>query len=328
MKEKVLKNKRKRKAGVLRTGIFLMLGMAVGSLGWLVQRPKVKAAEEMIQVSGISVIAREDGICAGCFYRNFDSSVCAIQLYLEKQNGTEAIPVLYRNLTDAGEEGQRAETEICREGTGIYRAVLLTRTDGDTTVVRFRDSGWYEVMDMGDHYEVRPYASGNEENVIPERAGEEPGENTVLGRAGEEPEESTGSVCEHRPVRELYEPATPQRDAVFCESCESCGQVLAYGEIPNTAYVSFLNQAAGIIYGAQQGEQVVISTDRWMSFDARVLDAVGKREDVSVLIRYLDQGEEHQVLLPSGTDAVSLGDENGFCGFRYLNQIFGEKIDG
>ena len=55
---------------------------------------------------------------------------------------------------------------------------------------------------------------------------------------------------------------------------------------------------------------------------------MSERADVSILIRYRDLGEEHQVLLPAGADVSSLGDENGFCGFRYLNQIFGEKIDG
>lgn len=311
MKEKLFKNKRKRRAGVLGTGILLLLGMTAGSLGWFMQRSEVKAAEEMIQVSGISVIAREDGICASCFYRNFDSSVCTIQLYLEKQNGTETIPVVYRNLTDTGEEEQKAETEVCREGAGIYRAVLLTRVQGETTVVRFRDSGWYEAVDMGDHYEVRSYVPGS-------------GENTASGkeRAGEAPEENIGSICEHKPVRELYEPATTQRDAVFCESCELCGQVLTYGEIPNTAYVSFLDYAAGIIRKAQPAEQVVVDTDRWISFDKRVLDAIKERADVSILIRYCDQGEEHQILLPAGVDVSSLGDENGFCGFRYLSRIF------
>ncbi len=317
MKEKLFKNKRKRRAGVLGAGILLLLGMAAGSLGWFVQRSEVKAAEEMIQVSGISVIAKEDGICADCIYSNFDSSVCMVQLYLEKQNGTEAIPVVYRNLSDTGEEEQKAETEICREGTGIYRAVLLTRAQGEATVVRFRDSGWYEAVDMGDHYEVRPYVPGN-------------GENTASGRegSGEEPEENIGSTCEHKLVRELYEPATPQRDEVFCESCELCGQVIAYGDIPNTAYVSFLNRVAGMIREAQPAEQVIVDTDRWISFDKRVLDAIKERADVSILIRYRDQGEEHQVLLPAGVDVSSLGDENGFCGFRYLSQIFREKIDG
>lgn len=317
MKEKLLKGKRKKRPGMSVMVKLLFLGMAAGSFSWLMQRAEVTASGDMIQISRLSVVAMDDGICASCFYQNFASDTCTVQLYLEKQSGTETIPVIYRNLSGTGEEGQQIETEICREGTGIYRAVLLTRAEGETTVVRFRDSGWYEAVDLGDYYEVRPYLPGNEGNTTSKRE-----------LAEEEPEKSTGSVCEHRMVRELYEPATPQRDAVFCESCELCGQVLAYGEIPNTAYVSFLNQAAGIIYGAQQGEQVVISTDRWMSFDERVLDAVSRREDVSVLIRYLDQGEEHQVLLPAGTDAGSLGDENGFCGFRYLNQIFGEKIDG
>lgn len=311
MKEKLFKNKRKRRTGVPGMVILLLLGMTAGSLGWFMQRSEVKAAEEMIQISSISVIAREDGICASCIYSNFDSSVCTVQLYLEKRNSTETIPVVYRNLSDTGEEEQKAETEVCREGTGIYRAVLLTRTQGETTVVRFQDSGWYEAADMGDHYEVRPYVSCS-------------GESTALGRegAGEASEENIGNVCEHKPVRELYEPATPRRDAVFCESCELCGQVLNYGEIPNTAYVSFLDDAASIIRKAQPAEQVVVDTDRWISFDRRVLDAIKERADVSILIRYRDQGEEHQVLLPAGADVSSLGDENGFCGFRYLHQIF------
>lgn len=315
MKEKLFKNKRKKKPGVSKMVVLLLLGMAAGNFGRLVQQSEVMAAEEMIKVSGISVIAREDGICASCIYSNFDSSVCSVQLYLEKQNGMEAIPVVYRNLPDAGEEEQKAETKVCREGTGIYRAVLLTRAEGETTVVRFQDSGWYEAVDMGDHYEVRPY--------VPES-----GENTASGRAEEEPEKNTGSDCGHEPVRELYEPATPQKDAVFCESCELCGQVLDYGEIPNTAYVSFLDYAAGAVYGAQTEAQVIITTDRWISFDKRVLDAIKERADVSILIRYRDQGEEHQVLLPAGADVSSLRDGNGFCGFRYLEQIFREKIDG
>lgn len=333
MKEKMFKNKRKRKPGALGMVVLLLLGMAAGSLGWLGLRSEVKAAEEMIQVFGISVIAKEDGICAGCSYRNFDSSIYTVQLYLEKQNGTETIPVVYRNLSGIGEEEQQTETEVCNEGSGIYRAVLLTRVQGETTVVRFRDSGWYEAVDMGDHYEVRPYAPGSGENTDSgrEEAEEEPKEESKE-ESGEEPEEepdeNTGSACEHKPARELYEPATPQRDAIFGESCELCGQVLAYGEIPNTAYVAFLDYAAGIIRKAQPAEQVVVDTDRWISFDKRVLDAIKERPDVSILIRYRDQGEEHQVLLPADADVSSLGDENGFCGFRYLRQIFGEKIDG
>lgn len=94
MKEKLFKNKRKKNPGVPGMVVLLLLGMAAGSLGWFAQRSEVKAAEEMIQVSGISVIAREDGICASCIYSNFDSSVCTVQLYLEKQNGTETIPVV------------------------------------------------------------------------------------------------------------------------------------------------------------------------------------------------------------------------------------------
>lgn len=314
MKEKQLKNKRKKKPGAAWLAMLLSLGMAAGSFLWPWQGAEVMASEERIQVWALSVAAAGDGICARCFYQNFDNSTCQVQLYLEKQNGAETVPVVYRNLSETGGEGRREETEICREGTGIYRAVLLTRTQDETALVRFQDSGWYEAVDMGDHYEVRPYLPGSEENVFWQ------GE-------GAAPEENTWDACPHQPVRELYEPATPQKDAVFCESCELCGQVLAYGEIPNTAYAAFLDYAAQIVYRTPQGEEAVITTDRWISFDGRVLDAISARRDIPILIRYRDQGKEHRILLPAGADVGSLKDENGFCGFRYLNQIFGEKID-
>ncbi len=318
MKENQIRNKRKKKPGMGILSLLLLFGMTTGCFGWFMQGAEVMAAQEMIQISDISVFAREDGICAGCTYRNYDSNISMVQLYLEKQNGTETIPVVYQNLPSAEEEEQQAQTKVCRAGTGIYRAVLLTRAQGETTVVRFQDSGWYEAVDLGDHYEVKPYAPDSGSTDISQGNGTKDEEYPAEGY----------SICGHRPVREIYAKATPQSDAVFCESCELCGWVLAYGEIPNTAYVSFLEEAADKIRNAQPDEQVNIDAERWISFDRRVLNAIGEREDVSILLRYRDQGEEHQVLIPMGADVSGLGDENGFCGFCYLEQIFGEKIDG
>ncbi|MCM1125246.1 MAG: hypothetical protein NC429_02110 [Lachnospiraceae bacterium] len=314
MKEK--RAQKKRKTG-RKLSLLLLLGAVSGGLGWLMPGIGVTAAEELIQLSDISVSAREDGICAGCTYRNFDSSIYMVQLYLEKQNGDETIPVVYQNLSSASEEEQRVQTEICRGGTGIYRAVLLTRAQGDTIVVSFQDSGWYEAVDRGDHYEVRPYVPDSGEAEASQEEGIKEEEHQADDEYG---------ICGHRPVREIYAEATPQSDAVFYESCELCGQVLAYGEIPNTAYVSFLEETTERIRNAQPDEQIVVTTDRWLSFDRRVLEAIGERADLSILLQYRDQGEERQILLPAGTDVISLGDENGFCGFRYLFQIFGTNI--
>lgn len=311
MKEKQTQKKRKRGR---KLSLLLLLGAVSGGLGRLAPGMEVTAAEEMIQLFDISVSAREDGICAECTYRNFDSSIYMVQLYLEKQDGGVAIPVAYQNLSSASEEEQQVQTEICRAGTGIYRAVLLTRAQGETTVVRFQDSGWYEAVDKGDYYEVRPYAPDSGEAEVSQGDGAKEEEHQARDEY---------NICGHRPVREIYAEATPQSDAVFCESCELCGQVLAYGEIPNTAYAAFLEEAADRIRNAQPDGQVVITTDRWISFDRRVLEAIGERTDLSILVKYRSQGEEHQILLPAGTDVISLGDENGFCGFQYLSQISG-----
>ena len=147
--------------------------------------------------------------------------------------------------------------------------------------------------------------------------------------------EEQEATCSHQYDRryETCREATPDADALLAGKCVNCGEILSYEEIPNSAYVAFLQESADTIQNAAKGEQIAICTDRWISFDRRVAKALADRSDVSVKLAYRYKGEAYILEIPAGEDWISLLDENGFCGFRYLDQLFGtepqeEKIDG
>lgn len=311
-----------KKAGKGLCKILAAIAVIVGALtcvngsGNLAIQAK---AAQVIQISELSVTASPGGIGAKCVYQEFDSTLNAMQLYLEQMDEAGSfIPVAYKDLPSSQDALAAAMTNPLEVESGVYRAVLLMRSSsGDQTMVRFRDSGLYDVVKNKDSYEVSEHQQAEVQQA---------------GKGSEESESSEEAcLCVHNPVCSLYKEATPQFDAVLEEHCEKCGQHMSYQEVPNSAYVSFLDEAAERIRDAGWGEQVVISTDRWISFDRRVFDRLAEREDVSVLVEYCYEGSDFAVLLPAGTNMEEVLDENGFCGFRYLASLFGDyqgKIDG
>ena len=141
-------------------------------------------------------------------------------------------------------------------------------------------------------------------------------------------EERSGSEqasCSHSTVHyRIVNRANPNQDAVLAGECDNCGEVLSYSFVPNSAYAAFLEEAAGAIQNAQTGE-VVIETERWISFNQSVFDAMAMRPEVSVTVRYRYGGSRYEVTIPAGAEVSGLADENGFCGFRHLDQVFGGK---
>ena len=68
--------------------------------------------------------------------------------------------------------------------------------------------------------------------------------------------------------------------------------------------------------------KVVIDTKDWYCFNRTLAEKVTSMKDVTVTIRYMYQGKKYEVTIPVGSDVVSLLDENGFVGFRYLDLLF------
>lgn len=328
--------KRMLAAGGLGISLSLALGPVPCEALAGLSAPVVYAAQP-VSVSGLTIRAVSGGISAECTFTGFDSgSGYTMQLYLEKMNedgSTSAIT--YQNLSPTTDGSGSEQTTPREVETGVYRAVLLMQTtSGGNPIARFENSPLYDVVRNGEDYEV---------TLHPEGGGGQSGENGGAGSsnagkrkadhtAREEVEENS---CSHQYSLQydISREATPDADALLAGKCVNCGEILSYEEIPNSAYVAFLQESADAIRNAALGEQVTICTDRWISFDRRVAKALADRPDVSVKLAYRYGGENCVLEIPAGEDWISFLDENGFCGFRYLDQLFGtehseEKIDG
>lgn len=93
-------------------------------------------------------------------------------------------------------------------------------------------------------------------------------------------------------------------------------------------YLTFNRMSEEKIKRADENGVVIITTLNWMSFHKSVLKAIESRPDVSVTINYKYLGKYYTVTIPAGADASSLANEEGFCGFRYLDEVFGGKEIG
>ncbi len=71
--------------------------------------------------------------------------------------------------------------------------------------------------------------------------------------------------------------------------------------------------------------KVMINTEDWYCFNKTLAEKIADRKDVAVTITYKYQGKKYEVTIPAGSDIVSLLDENGFVGFRYLDAVFGGR---
>lgn len=329
--------KRMLAAGGLGISLSLALGPVPCEALVGLSAPVVYAAQP-VSVSDLTIQAVSGGVSAECAFTGFDSgSGYTMQLYLEKMNengSTSAIT--YQDLSPTVDGTGSAQTTPREVETGVYRAVLLMQTTsgGGNPIARFENSPLYDVVRNGENYEV---------TLHPEGGGGQSGENggAGSGNAGKRKadslaeEETEENSCSHQYSLQydICREATPDADALLAGKCVNCGEILSYEEVPNSAYVAFLQESADAIRNAALGEQVAICTDRWISFDRRVAKALADRPDVSVKLAYRYKGEAYILEIPAGEDWISLLDENGFCGFRYLALLFGtehseEKIDG
>lgn len=265
---------------------------------------KVQAAEAPV-ITNLQVTVSEDGtqLAAWCDYQNYDEqSGCVMTLYLYRVgDGSESFIAAYRKLSYAGEGRESAVSSDVTEG--VYLASVGMDYGG--RVVQINSEHYYRVIQSGNKVEAVE---------IPEKETE----------GTSEKESHRGSdACIHDFDYEIIRPATPEEDAIMALQCSICGALSEETEVPNSAYAAFQKEAIEVILNTHTDE-AIISTKRWVSFHQSVLEAIARRPDVTVIIQYQYQGELYEVRIPAGTDVSLLADEGGFCGFRYLNQIFDE----
>ena len=109
--------------------------------------------------------------------------------------------------------------------------------------------------------------------------------------------------------------ATDKEDGVITYKCTKCSH--AELSIPVCGQGAFLKNAANSIKNAAAGANVVIKTDRWVSFNQEVLEAIKAKPGVTITVDYLYKGSLRSFTVAGGTDLTPYM-TNGFCGFEYI----------
>lgn len=196
-----------------------------------------------------------------------------------------------------------AENNVRQVTTGIISADTI--------------EGWLSALGSGGDDSQTPDETPDEgEENKPDTA---PDKNSGSKNDSKEADE-TKAACNHVWEKVSVNDATATSDAVSAEQCVKCGAVNKYEMIPNSAYVAFLDETAKTIANAKQ-EEIVINTRIWTSFNRTVFDAIQSRPDVAVTVNYFYKGEEYTLRIPAGIDVGLLIDENGYGGFRYIDQV-------
>lgn len=126
---------------------------------------------------------------------------------------------------------------------------------------------------------------------------------------------------EHNYVWQITRKATPTVDGEMVYACKECGAVAQ--RLPISGYPAFNEDAANKIKNAKTGAEVVISTQKWISFYSIVWNELAKRPDVKLVIDYQDKGKMYEVVIPAGTDVKTLMNNEGYAGFLFLSGKFG-----
>lgn len=131
------------------------------------------------------------------------------------------------------------------------------------------------------------------------------------------------AACEHVYEYVMEKEPKENEDGILAKKCEKCGMIAEYR--PVSAIMAFLKNAEKSVKNAAQGAVVTVETDRWLCFDRAVMEAIASRPDVTVTVNYRYQHKDYTVTIPTGYDVIGLLNEEGFCGFRYLDLILGGK---
>lgn len=279
--------------------VTLGIGIIAGGL-W--KEPMKAYAAEEPEVTELNVAVADDGtgVIAKCNYRNYnEQSGCEITLYLYRVESSSH-SVIASHVLAYADEGS-VSTDSAQVSEGIYMASVTMNYKSDTKQVNSKN--YFKVTQEGGSYQVT----------------EEGSRRTSISLDGEWISEA-GTPCEHDGEYVLERQATPVEDAVQMLQCVRCGAVLERTIVPNSAYAAFLKETEEMIQNAQPGE-IVIDAGQWISFNRDVLEILSLRADVALMVHYVYCGEAYEMLIPSGMDVSAFADENGFCGFRRMEEM-------
>lgn len=133
--------------------------------------------------------------------------------------------------------------------------------------------------------------------------------------------DDTGSECHHDYEWDEIRKATPTASGLKYYKCIKCGYVESVLE--TSGFQAFLEDAVSRIAAAPPDGEVNLDTKMWVSFNSSVIDALTARPDITLHISYRYEGKYYTVTIPPNADLTNLLNEEGYCGFRYLDAVFG-----
>ena len=116
--------------------------------------------------------------------------------------------------------------------------------------------------------------------------------------------------------------ASENQDEVIQLQC-ACGEIAGQFTVPGSAQGLFIAKVIREIANASKGATVTVDTQIWVCYTQAVMDMLMKRPDVTLVTNYRYNHVDYTVTIPAGYEADALVDENGYCGFRYLDQVLG-----
>lgn len=125
----------------------------------------------------------------------------------------------------------------------------------------------------------------------------------------------------HNFLEVTLQEATETEDEIIQFQC-SCGEVNGQFTVPGSAAGLFIKNTIRKIINAPKDSIVTIETKIWTCYTKAVMEALSLRPDVTLVTNYRYKHVDYTVTIPAGYDTNTLTDENGYCGFRYLDQVF------
>ncbi|WP_147424631.1 hypothetical protein [Parablautia intestinalis] len=193
---------------------------------------------------------------------------------------------------------------VVMAGTGASPTGTYTSTTGPSTTPGASQSpGQNQPLVPVQTPEASPNPSGNVPAAIEEK-------------------ERSGSKQSHIHTFEYVrvQEATETQDAVIQLECY-CGEVDSVLTEAGSAAGFFIKNVIKKIENAPENGTVTVDTRLWTCYNQKVMDALQKRPDVTLVTNYCYEHEDYTVTIPAGYDVETLLDENGYCGFRYLSQV-------
>lgn len=120
----------------------------------------------------------------------------------------------------------------------------------------------------------------------------------------------------------MIQEASENQDEVIQLQC-ACGEITGQFTVPGSAQGLFIAKVIRKIANASEGATVTVDTRIWVCYTQAVMDMLMQRPDVTLVTNYRYNHVDYTVTIPAGYEVNTLVDENGYCGFRYLDQVLG-----